>query len=696
MAEQHLLLASPGQSLSRIESLSLVQIFLNASLACIAHTRELIPWMSPCLQTRYIDHIDPSLLVSDESLYTTFQAFDSKGARSGQEIRILVRGGHKRADQILEMLENGVFEALEHGYLNTLQVFVTDNNGSTPTVLETYCFTFSYDGGRVSSVEFSPTNHVFVLEHLHKSFKAAIRALLRSLKQLPRLPARRKLGMSLTYNDECPNIYQPPGFMDRDDPEEPDRLLICEALEQGVGDIVGKLDTGHYQVNVGVCQRASEDTDTPPDPQDAAMSRQLQAMQKTSSIRSTDLVSTLKDSRSDKRKNDFQVPGRKRLKVTGPSGLLSEIQVGQGKRQQQVGRIEDLETSVGELNQAGAADDPVVSEASPSRRNGPWLSISKLVELLVHCYAIQCGVSGGDGNVFDQGLLADGIIRRRNRSNRLRCECGNAVVPGQLAYCEVCGNWQHAQCYGYDETSSLDPPTERFCYTCLLFPADEGVLHLPAYIIAMRFAVSKLASQRQSGYALNEEKLQTMLQPLQCTKPVLDAVVSQLVADGVLLQEGQHLQICHLDKSNLRELERKYRHPFAHIGHLYDPDADAQDLQQRTYHIARAMEKYARGQDFTRAQGCGKITYFDQFGEPVARWGYFEVKGPSNTKPAAVNFPPATPVRRRKASISRLLVNVDRSPSVGSVSLDESSLQVVEDVTCSSDFSRVSSTATGD
>lgn len=104
MTEQHLLLAAHGRSLSKTESLSLVQIFLNASLACLAHTRELIPWMSPCLRTRYIDHIDPSVLVSDGSLYAELQALEPKDVAGGQEIRILVRGGHKRADQILEML----------------------------------------------------------------------------------------------------------------------------------------------------------------------------------------------------------------------------------------------------------------------------------------------------------------------------------------------------------------------------------------------------------------------------------------------------------------------------------------------------------------------------------------------------------------------------------------------------------------
>lgn len=102
---QRLLLAPPERrSLNQSESLALVQIFLNASLACISHTRELIPWTSPGFRTRYIDQIDPEIPPGEQDLYAAFQALTSKNSNGGQEIRILVRGGHKRADQLLDML----------------------------------------------------------------------------------------------------------------------------------------------------------------------------------------------------------------------------------------------------------------------------------------------------------------------------------------------------------------------------------------------------------------------------------------------------------------------------------------------------------------------------------------------------------------------------------------------------------------
>ena len=104
MAAQLLLPSPSKQSLSHEECIALVQIFVNASLACIAHTRELIPWVAPCFRTRYIGQIDPASFTNDKGLYSAFQTLESNRCNTSQEIRVLVRGGHKYADQMLEML----------------------------------------------------------------------------------------------------------------------------------------------------------------------------------------------------------------------------------------------------------------------------------------------------------------------------------------------------------------------------------------------------------------------------------------------------------------------------------------------------------------------------------------------------------------------------------------------------------------
>jgi hypothetical protein len=84
--------------------------------------------------------------------------------------------------------ERGVFEAIEKAYLDTLQVFITDSADNT-TIRETYTYSFSYYGNVVSSVEHKEQQQYLCLSDAQRSLKAAIRCLLRAIKDLPRLPS---------------------------------------------------------------------------------------------------------------------------------------------------------------------------------------------------------------------------------------------------------------------------------------------------------------------------------------------------------------------------------------------------------------------------------------------------------------------------------------------------------------------------
>lgn len=92
------------QSLSQTQSVATVQIFLNAAVGCISYVRELIPWTSRCFRTRYIDQIVVDGAASGERWYSDFCYLDSKTVAASQEVRVLVRGQNRRADQILDMI----------------------------------------------------------------------------------------------------------------------------------------------------------------------------------------------------------------------------------------------------------------------------------------------------------------------------------------------------------------------------------------------------------------------------------------------------------------------------------------------------------------------------------------------------------------------------------------------------------------
>lgn len=86
--------------LSKDQSLALVKIFLNASVACICHTRELIDWEADCFRKRYVDQIS----LNTDNMYESFCNVDPSVVGSSQEIRVLVRGCDDKSDALLDMI----------------------------------------------------------------------------------------------------------------------------------------------------------------------------------------------------------------------------------------------------------------------------------------------------------------------------------------------------------------------------------------------------------------------------------------------------------------------------------------------------------------------------------------------------------------------------------------------------------------
>lgn len=86
--------------LSKDQSLALVKIFLNASVACICHTRELINWEAACFRKRYVDQISLDV----DNVYDSFCGPEPLVPGSSQEIRVLVRGTNGKADALLDMI----------------------------------------------------------------------------------------------------------------------------------------------------------------------------------------------------------------------------------------------------------------------------------------------------------------------------------------------------------------------------------------------------------------------------------------------------------------------------------------------------------------------------------------------------------------------------------------------------------------
>lgn len=67
--------------------------------------------------------------------------------------------------------------------------------------------------------------------------------------------------------------------------------------------------------------------------------------------------------------------------------------------------------------------------------------------------------------------------RRARRKDIISCQCGDTVADdGGMLCCDICNEWQHAQCYGYNSVKDPRIPDAHYCYDCLLNGTTEKPL----------------------------------------------------------------------------------------------------------------------------------------------------------------------------------------------------------------------------
>lgn len=231
------------------------------------------------------------------------------------------------------------------------------------------------------------------------------------------------MGMTLAYNENCPTLYQPPYFVDAEDLQSDGYQTLYGELWEGPNESLGKVETGHHRVSIDFCSKHTVACSVSTDLQDTAMSNQLRTMQKPSSIRSTNLISTLGDPGHNV--TGFAIPMK-------PQNTLSRgrtptptrvIQRGSSKRMYAESVSgQHIELVAGSHNFSEPVDANEEPKSLVKEKDVFSISPSKMAELLVQAYALQ--TQTGD-EVFDPELLTKGIIKRWQRSIQVKCECGS-------------------------------------------------------------------------------------------------------------------------------------------------------------------------------------------------------------------------------------------------------------------------------
>ncbi len=190
------------------------------------------------------------------------------------------------------------------------------------------------------------------------------------------------------YNSTCPHQYEPSGFIG---------FTGIKSFDHDETYNVGDFEAGSYRVAVAASHIRSEGSQT----QDMEASRQLQAMQRSSSLASN-LIPTQSE--------QFRVHGS-RCGMLG-SSILSQPQI------VTPGRSSGLVlTGTPPIRGTGIVTD----WKSRRQRN---VTPSKMAELIVHAWGIEIHNEGLQ-HILDTDHLRKNNIKRLDPGTAVRCECAS-------------------------------------------------------------------------------------------------------------------------------------------------------------------------------------------------------------------------------------------------------------------------------
>ncbi|CAZ81535.1 unnamed protein product [Tuber melanosporum] len=256
---------SLDQQLKLEQSLEVVQTLLGASIGCLSFLRGLLP--EECfVEKRYGG--SSSTAVSYRSFTSDLddEAFFKKG-NNGTRIKRLRRGYSCEADQLLDWLEIGIFDALRRGYLKAVQLAIYPDDKHPDTVVESYTFSFTYrekdDGPSISLKVTDMHGHGVTANDANKNLQLMIRRLIVITQNLPPLPDKRWLTIRLHYLDGTPKDYDPPNFYRLSPTAFP--LRIRENESKAVEKLdCGELNAGYHTVALKVSSLSEVDPEERP------------------------------------------------------------------------------------------------------------------------------------------------------------------------------------------------------------------------------------------------------------------------------------------------------------------------------------------------------------------------------------------------------------------------------------------------
>ncbi|KAI9015476.1 HORMA domain-containing protein [Hyaloraphidium curvatum] len=456
-------------------------------------------------------------------------AYEERNMGGKLNVKVLKEGRCPEADQLVEILERGVFDALDKKYLRTLVLGVSLNRKNPDNLVEAYVFRFSYPSSTphlniqrkvMGSDQIIDAKLQFKSKDELKTATAnTLRKMILLTQNLDPLPTEgsRILSFKIDYYDDIvPPDYEPPMFRapENEDEErfsyeeEPTRLRLTE-LETGHVNVTSRLRISKNQFMVDGeppedhmlvdnletdLERLSQvtaETERPPKPATPARlalagNSQMEIERSGGPlVRATDEITK---------------PAEERMKDLHPEPSQPAVLAAAGR---QSAASDDTQSLIAHLEGKNAAADDIYSsvkkrdrrskkadsQAAPAVLETPTKTggLPPLPEQTPKAAerkdksrsgkkqevkAVEETLAGlnlnGQPKAADKGQATAGSNHSDDSltPDQIDCLCGYPMTDGSLIECDSCNKYSHLPCAGFLNENDPRVPTKFKCFAC--------------------------------------------------------------------------------------------------------------------------------------------------------------------------------------------------------------------------------------
>ncbi|KAF2659958.1 hypothetical protein K491DRAFT_688815 [Lophiostoma macrostomum CBS 122681] len=239
------------------QSTELMQTLVHGTLSAFAFSRQLFG--DHCFDQQYYNTSDRHWSYADYAAGNSEPSQDDENRRGRTLMQVLRRGRSTRVDALLDWLELGAFDALQKGFLRSIQVSLFENPDEQYNIVELYTFTFHYSDTNsgtptvtaiTSSTGGKITSDKITVKKARWMMQLFLRDVVTASRTLGAMPEEFHVRMHLTYTEECPETYEPPGFQASTD----DTVFYPDNGYVKTTSTIPGIDAGHHTLSFKVSQ----------------------------------------------------------------------------------------------------------------------------------------------------------------------------------------------------------------------------------------------------------------------------------------------------------------------------------------------------------------------------------------------------------------------------------------------------------